>query len=345
MSSFFLGLAGGSRRLRRSCVLLIGLVFAALVLHACLESFFKEPAEHFAGAIRLTKGNFEELQFCFHPSKDKLLFLRKMPESSNKEMAKTNLPLERRVFELDFTKPDYPVEHEIKALRGGSYPSYLGENDILALDRGGTLVIWHEGLAQPEKVELKGLQTRPAKPVGSPDGKYIAFLSIPPAKSMVGEDNEENFRYQAFVASVKTGESIQLSKPIGLYASVVSLSWANKGLFVMYQILERKSLSTRVEKFTWPGKERILALFTDFPPNLSLDGDYRFFATLAKHENHLTLISRGMDVEKDYDFKSKIKSVLLRHDGKYAVFNRYCKDSKNYNLFLLPVSKDFLAKL
>lgn len=338
LSSFFLGL-GGNYKLRTMLLLLIVAVF----LSSCMENLFNDPAERLGNAIRLTKGSFDENQIRFHPNEDKLLFLR-LSAKDGKSVEETNQPLVRRIMEIDFSNPDYSKVTEIKALSGGSYPSYSGSKRIFALDQTGGTVFLEEGEDKPSPIDFTGLNTRPTKPIASPDGKYVAFLSIPAPKINKDTDvtDEENFRYQAFVASVETGEVKQLSRPIGLHASVVSLSWADDGLLVTYQIFERTGLYTRVEKLVWPDGKRMLALFADVPPNLSLDDDYRFFVTHMKKAQHVSLISRGMDIVKEIDFKAPIKSAIVQHDGKYVVVSRYCEDTKGYNLYLLPVDGEFL---
>lgn len=339
MSSFFLGLA------KKYCVLKIAFVLLmSPMLFSCVDLLSGEPAEKIGEAIRLTKGNFEDGQMRFHPTLDKIILLRQVSRDE-KSIDETALPLDRKIVEVDFSDINYPEEKEIVALKDGNFPSYAGNDRIFALNEAGGTVYLEKG--KVISLEFKDLRARPTKPVASPDGKYVAFLSLPMVNFGKNKniDDEENFRYQAFVAEMETGKTTQLSRPIGLYASVVSLSWGDSGLYVFYQILERDRLSTRVEELGWPDGERRLALFTDLPPNLSLDGKHRFFATTARKENTLTLISRGMDIEKDYRFDQRIKSVVVRNDGKFVAVSLYCDDTKGYNVYIIPVDEEFLKKV
>lgn len=340
-----------SRELRFLHILLVWLL-STLLLSACDR--FEEAPELSDGSLRLTAGNFKEVQVRFHPKKRKLLALRYLPQKG-KDARDPAQQFEQSIIEVDFHDPTDIEVNLIGALEGGSYPSYTEDDEVVALDMKGNLVLWRKGSRAAQSVQIKNLPSKPAKPVASPDGKKIAFLAIPNVKDLRTSGQQEKainlnqFRYQGYVLDVKSREALQISRPMGLRALVTGLDWADdEALLVHYQIVDPRDQFTRIERFQWPGGERILALFCDIPSGLSIERRYRFFVmpsreggTASTPRPGVRFVSRGMDLEETIDLEEDVHAVVLSPDGRYAVASRYCPEDRGINLFLVPTPEKF----
>ena len=309
---------------------------------SCQRGCNREPAPKEGDAIRITQGEWNEESVRLNPEGTKALVVRlgkKDKDGSRLE------ELESSVFEIDLSDPNYPTEKEITELKGGHFPSYAGKRGIVALDKRGRPVLLKNRWQDLEELIIEGIPALPAKPIASPDGKYLAFLSLDlpnsANSSKLGSatlENQRAFRHQAYIVLLPGGEARKVSNAVDKDAVLSSLDWADgETVRMYYQITGRQERHTRIEKVNIKNGLRRLALFADFTGELALSKDETFFVTLGETPNKLSFFNKGLSKKEQVDLGQILSVLNLAANKRFVIVGRFCPDVEGVNLFWVPI--------
>ncbi len=291
-------------------------------------------------AIRLTKGTFEDGMPSFSADGKKMLITRNIPK--NGSGAKEHKGIwNRHVIEIDISNPARPKESEIEEFYEGSDPSYKGET-VVAKDRSSSLVALVDGKLEPVRIE--NLNSMPAKPSVSPNGKWIVFMGINAPKFEPGQNPPDlnNFRYQPHIVSSAGGVAEKIEIDIGPNTFLEDLRWTSKNTLHLYYRLENRDVPIfRVQEYDVENKTSKLALISDYFGRFDVSDDSRYLVANSETPNSISFVSRDLKTRIDTDLRDEVMAVSLVPNSNWAVVSRYCEDTRGINLFLLPVPEQF----
>lgn len=320
--------------------LVLGLALGALLL-ACETT----PEESLGLARRLSKGHYRDDTPRFSPDGKSVIFVRQFPEEEDKgDIRQADAAQETRIFEAEIAGKANNAR-EIRALAGVNWPSYLGSDAYVALSPQARLVVLKKGQEEPKELVLRQFAGRPAKPVGSPDGRHIAFLaSALPNKAAGAAGGElDVFRYEAYVVEAQGGVPRAVTAPFTKSARLVALDWADEGhLNATYQVLDAHDDLTRVERVDIADGTREFRLFTDYATPLSFPNSVQFFASAKAEAKTALFVWRDASRESRQFLKVDVSGVWLSPDGQRALLALYDSKENGVNFYLLPLPETFL---
>lgn len=324
----------------------MGRLALAFFLCAALAACSEAPEEPAGLGERLSKGHFRDDAARFSADGKALIFIRQFPEEEDSgDIRQADGTLETRVFEADLSGAKPGPAHEISALAGANWPSFLGPNAYAALSPQGRLVVLQKDEDVPKELILRRFAGRPAKPVGSPDGHFIAFLAsaLPAGAGNAATADLDVFRYEAYIVAAAGGVPRAITRPFTKSARLVALDWADaQHLNLTYQILDAHDDLTRVERVDIQSGERELRLFCDYVSPLSIPASALFFASTKAEAKTALFVWRDQSRESRHFLKTDISGVWLAPDGAWAILALYAPKENGINFYLLPVPRNFL---
>ncbi len=318
--------------------LTLSITFAVFIF-GCVKGCEGHSPQANSPVTTLTSGIFRETDIRFHPTDARLVALRSIPEEG-RSARDTAQSWERRIVEVDFSDPADPSERIIEALDGGSYPSYAGSRGIVALDIRGRLVLLPSQSDTLTEILPEHIPSRPAKPVASPDGRYVAFLAIanPPPDSRPDLNDGVTFRYQAYVVPLEGGEAQRVSTPPDRRSILTALDWADAdSLLLTYKVEDPRESYTRIDRVWVKRGEQQLALFTDRQTPIAYAAQATFFMAREGQSPNVLFFDRGMSTRFEQPVGGDILALAIDTTGQRAVASRFAADPPGYSLCLIEI--------
>ena len=319
------------------------ILFAAIIpfFSACeknaLESHIKAGP-----AVRLTAGVFEDSELSFSPAGGKVLILRNYPPAGQDVRNRGGL-WQRRIFELDFSDPRHPKEHEIEELAEATEVSYMGSSGaIFAKDRSNIPVIFNKGKLTP--APLRDLKSIPSRLSVSPDGRYLAFMAVEtPALEPGKVPSPEDFAYNPYVADLQSGNSSAIVRDLGPRAYLEDMWWKKSGrLCLFYRFEDPDSQIFRVDEYDIASGRARLAFIANGGAYFRLSEDNSFYVTHMLEQNNVSFVSRDHKTRVDINIEGELQGVSLPPDNRRVIVARYCDDTHGINLFMVETPAQFL---
>jgi len=295
-------------------------------------------------ALRLTAGTFEDGELSFSFSDRKMLILRNYPPTGQDVRERGGLWM-RRVFELDFSNPHKPREHEIEELADATEVSYIGSGGaIFAKDKSNLPIVCIDGKLIP--APLKNLKAVPSRISVSPDGRSLAYMAVDtPAFAPGNMPSADDFSYKAYVADLASGESVPIVHDLGARAFLEDMWWKKSGrLSLFFRFEDPESMIFRVDEYDVADRHAKLAFIGNGDAYFSLSEDNSFYVTHMLEAQKVSFVSRDHRTRVDVDLEGELQNAVLTPDDKYAVVSRYCDDTRGINLFLVETPASFLQQ-